>query len=326
MPPHPSTTKNVVMTAPRLAPEAVAILHAAGATLHYMEPYPTADQVAALAASTAAVAILSRQGPVTAAVMHAAPTLRIVARHGVGVDDVDLAEAARRGILVTRAPGSNTRPVAEHTIAMVLALAKDLLPLRDAVAAGQWRGGATRVRDIAGLRLGLLGCGPIARATATLAAAFGMDVMACATRAHPTSPETPFPVTTHLPTLLARSDVLSLHLPYAPSTHGIVGAAEIAALPPGAFLVNTSRGGLVDEPALLAALDAGHLAGAALDVFHKEPPAATDPLRRHPRVIATPHVAGVTDGSLVAMGVMAAECIAAVLRGTPVPPDRIVGA
>ena len=312
---------NVVMTAPRLAPQAVAVLHAAGATLHYMDPFPDAAAVAARAGQVDATAILSRQGPVTAAAMDAAPGLRIIARHGVGVDDVDVAEAARRGILVTRGPGSNTQAVAEHTLALILALAKDLLPLSASIAAGHWRGAATQVRDIAGLRLGLVGCGSIGQAVARLANAFGVAVSAY------TPSGRDLPGIHRAPTLaalLAASDVLSLHLPLLPATRHLIGTAELDRLPRGAIVVNTSRGGLIDEAALLAALDAGHVAAAGLDVFAPEPPDAANPLRRHPRVIATPHVAGVTEGSVVNMGVMAAECIAAVLLGQPVPPDRLV--
>lgn len=312
---------HVIMTAPRLAPQAVALLEAAGATLHYMAPFPSAPEVAALAASAQPDAILSRQGPVTAAVMDAAPGLRIIARHGVGVDDVDIAEAQRRGIVVTRAPGSNTQAVAEHTLALLLALTKDLPLLSAQVAAGAWRGAGTKVRDVAGLRLGLVGCGAIGQAVSRLAAAFGISVAAY------DSAESDSPDVARLPTLqalLARSDVLSLHLPLLPATRHLIGTAELAALPPGAIVLNTARGGLIDEAALHDAIEAGHLAGAGLDVFEDEPPPKDHPLRRHPRVICTPHVAGVTDGSLVNMGVMAAECIVAVLRGDPVPSDRLV--
>lgn len=312
---------NVIMTAPRLAPQAVALIEGAGLALHYMRPYPSAAEVAALAAEVDADAIISRQGPVTAAVMDAAPRLRVVARHGVGVDDVDLAEAARRGILVTRAPGSNTAAVAEHTLAMLLALAKSLPALSASVGAGGWRGAETRVRDVAGMRLGLVGFGPIAQAVARLALPFGLRVLAYA----PTPPSLPgVEAVESLAALLPRADALSLHLPLRAETRGLIGAAELAALPAGAFVLNTARGGLIDEAALFAALESGHVAGAGLDVFEEEPPAASHPLRGHPRVIVTPHVAGVTDGSLVNMGVMAAECVVAALLGRPVPPERIV--
>lgn len=309
------------MTSPRLAEEAVALLHAIGADIHYMPPFPKAEAIATLAREIGAVAILSRQGPVTSAVMDAAPQLRIVARHGVGVDDVDVPEATRRGIVVTRAPGSNTQAVAEHTLAMILALAKRLPTLSAQVAAGEWRRASDKVRDIAGLRLGVLGYGPIGQAVTRLARPFGMQVAAYQRSAPAGVDWLP-----NLPAFLARSDVLSLHLPHNPSTRHIIGRAELALLPVGAMVINTSRGGLIDETALLAALESGHLSGAGLDVFENEPPDPAHPLRRHPAVIATPHVSGVTDGSLVNMGVMAAECIAAVLTGQPVPPDRIVHA
>lgn len=313
---------DVIMTSPRLAAEAVALLEGAGARIHYMEPFPTPEAIAALARSVGAVAILSRQGPVTAAVMEAAPSLRVVARHGVGVDDVDVAEALRRGIVVTRAPGSNTQAVAEHTIAMILALAKRLPELSAQVAAGEWRRGNDMVRDVAGLRLGLVGLGSIGQAVARFAAGLGMQVAAY-TRSPGSSDVTRMP---DLPALLARSDVLSLHLPYSPGVRHLIGRAELAMLPAEAIVINTARGGLINEAALLEALENGHLSGAGLDVFEGEPPELGNALRRHPAVIATPHVSGVTEGSLITMGVMAAECIVAVLTGQPVPEGRLVQA
>lgn len=304
---------NVVMTSPRLAAPAVDLLERAGCRLHYMAPYPSAAAVAALTGQVQADAIISRQGPVTAAAMDASRRLRVVARHGVGVEDVDLAAAAARGIVVTRAPGSNARAVAEHTLALVLALAKDLRPLSASIAAGGWRAAGTAVRDVAGLRLGLIGFGDIGRRVAGLAEAFGMEV---AHHARGSGME--------LRALLARTDVLSLHCPYTPQTRHMIDSAALAALPEGGFVINTARGGLIDEAALLAALDSGHVAGAGLDVFEVEPPTPDDPLRQHPRVIVTPHVSGVTAGSLVTMGVMAAECVVGVLTGSGVPVGRIV--
>jgi D-3-phosphoglycerate dehydrogenase len=311
----------VIMTAPRLAEPAVAALAAAGCAIHYMPPYPSAAAVAALTREVQAHAILTRQGPVTAAAMDASARLRIVARHGVGVDDVDLDAARARGIMVARAPGSNTRAVAEHTLAMILALAKDFSSLGASIAAGNWRGATTKVRDIHGMRLGLLGFGAIGRYVARLAQAFGMEVMALGRAGVAVDGVIQAP---DLAALLRHSEVLSLHCPYSPATHHIIDAAALAAMPAGGYLINTARGGLVDEAALVAALDSGHIAGAALDVFEIEPPVAEDRLRRHPRVLVTPHVSGVTDGSLVNMGLMAAECIAAHLTGQAVPRERIV--
>ncbi|MCW3474640.1 NAD(P)-dependent oxidoreductase [Limobrevibacterium gyesilva] len=314
---------NVIMTSPRLAAPAVELLERAGCAIHFMPPYPTAAEVAELTGQVQADAILTRQGPVTVAAMDASPRLKVVARHGVGVDDVDLQAAAARGILVTRAPGSNTRAVAEHTLALILALAKDLKPLSASIAAGAWRGAGTKVRDIAGLRLGLLGFGAIGQAVAALARPFGMVVTAF----DPVAPAAAFGGVRRAATLaelLPAAEVLSVHCPYLPATRHVVNAAALAAMPAGGFVINTARGGIVDEAALEAALDSGHIAGAGLDVFEDEPPAPAHKLRDHPRVIVTPHVAGVTDGSLVNMGVMAAECIATALTGGTVPPERIV--
>jgi D-3-phosphoglycerate dehydrogenase len=311
------------MTAPRLAAPAVALLENAGCAVHYMDPYPPASAIADLVAAVQADAVLTRQGRVDDAVLAASPRLAIVARHGVGVDDVDLKAAAARGVMVTRAPGSNTRAVAEHTIAFIVALAKDLRPLGQTIADGAWRGGATMVRDIAGLRLGLVGLGAIGRDVAMLARALGMDVMAFDPVA---SSSDAVAVTPDLSALLCRSDVVSLHCPYVKATHHLIDAAALAAMPAGSFVINTARGGLIDETALLASLDAGHISGAALDVFEVEPPERSDRLRDHPRVLVTPHVAGVTASSLVSMGVMAAECIVAALSGATVPPERVVRA
>jgi D-3-phosphoglycerate dehydrogenase len=314
---------NVIMTSRFLAPAAVAVLEAAGCVIHYMPPYPSAEAVATLAAQVQADAILTRQGPVTTAAMDASPKLRIIARHGVGVDDVDVAAATARGILVTRATGSNTVAVAEHTLAFVLALAKQLRPLGADIAAGAWRDPAARVRDLAGLRLGLLGFGSIARAVVPMAQAFRMVVSAHA----PSLLRSDLPgviVRPSLSALLAEVDVLSVHCPSTPATRHLIDAAALAAMPAGSCVINTSRGGIVDEAALAAALETGHIAGAALDVFEGEPPARDHPLRAHPRVIATPHISGVTEGSLVNMGLMAAECIAWALTGQPVPAERIV--
>ena len=316
---------NVIMTSPRLAAPAVELLERAGCTIHYMEPFPSADAVTELTRTLQADAILTRQGPVNAAAMAASARLKVVARHGVGIDDVDLQAAAERGIVVARAPGSNTQAVAEHTLAMILALAKDLHLLSASLAEGGWRAAATKVRDIAGMRLGILGYGAIGQAVARLALAFGMRVQVFGGSGDIGA----LPGVTRaasLDALLATSDALTVHCPLTPQTRDLIDATALARMPQGAFVVNTARGGIVNETALLAAIETGHIAGAALDVFVQEPPPADHPLRNHPKIIRTPHVSGVTDGALINMGVMAAECIAAVLTGGIVPADRLVRA
>lgn len=314
---------SVVVTSPDLAPEAAELLAQAGCTVHSTDPYPSADASAALVATTQADAVLARQGRITAAVMDASPRLRIVARHGVGVDEVDLQAASARGVMVTNAPGSNSRAVAEHALMLLLALVKDLRPLQARIAEGGWRAPGAMVGDAAGLRLGLIGCGAVGREVAKLAQAFDMRVAAY----DPVWPPGGIPGVERADSplaLAAVSDVLSIHCPLTPESQGMIGAAVMQAMPRGGFVVNTARGGIVDEAALGTLLDSGHVRGAALDVFAEEPPPRGHKLREHPRVLATPHLAGVTPGSLVRMGTMAAECIVARLTGGVVPPERIV--
>jgi D-3-phosphoglycerate dehydrogenase / 2-oxoglutarate reductase len=316
-------SNTVLVTSPILAKEGVALLEGAGLDVHFMEGFAKPADVVAKAAAIGAAAIIARQGALTAAVMDASPHLRIVARHGAGTDEVDLDAARARRLLVTRTPGANARMVAEHAITLMLALIKHLPIIHPHVAAGHWRAGDMRVGDAHGARLGLVGMGPIGQHTARLASAFGMSVAAVSRQ---TAPD----VYQHarreesLDRLLETSDVLSLHTALTRETRRMIDAAALARMPKGAFIINTARGGLIDEPALLAALDSGHIAGAGLDVTDPEPPAADHPFRTHPRVILTPHIAGVTAGSLVQMAVDAAECVVAKLTGGQVPADRIV--
>ena len=316
-------SSSVLVTSPVLAKEGVALLETAGLAVHYMPAFSSPDAVAARAAEVGAAGIIARQGAITAVVMHSSPDLRIIARHGAGTDEVDLDAARARGMLITRTPGANARAVAEHTIALTLDLLKQIHSLQPVIAQGGWRAGDMWASDAYGKRLGLIGMGPIGQHTARLAAAFGMEVIAYSRQTDPA-------VYAHarreesLDCLLETSDIVSLHTALVPETDKMINAAALARMPKGSYLVNTGRGGLVDEDALLAALESGHIAGAGLDVLTQEPPPANHPFRDHPKVILTPHMAGVTAGSMTQMAVDAAECVVATLTGGVVPPDRIV--
>ncbi len=313
----------VLVASPHLAAEGIALLEAAGCDVHYLEAFPSPERVAEAAARLGAAAIIARQGAITATVMDASPQLRIVARHGAGTDEVDLEAARARNLLVTRTPGANARAVAEHAITMTMLLVKDISAFQRRVAAGGWRDGHMRLRDIAGARLGLVGMGPIGRETARLATALGMEVTAFSR----TADDTAFQHARRAPSLealLAESQVLSLHTALTEATREMINGRTLALLPQGGLVVNTSRGGLIDEAALLAALDSGHVAAAALDVTTVEPPPEDHPFRRHPGVILTPHIAGVTEGSMAQMAKDAAECVVAALTGGSIPPARIV--
>ena len=241
-------------------------------------------------------------------VFAAAPRLRVVARYGVGTDSVDLDAARRHGVSVTNTPGANTVAVAELTLALMLALARDL----PAAVAGMHGGGWQRRRgwELAGKTLGLIGLGRIGCAVAERARAFGMRVLGHDPYA--TAPEGVEQV--ELAALWARSDVISLHVGLDPSTRHLIDRDALAQCRPNAVLVNTARGGLIDETALAEALRAGRLAGAAVDVFESEPPAQS-PLLAVPNVIATPHLGATTREAAQLMGVAAATDVVAVLTG-----------
>ncbi|MCW8088084.1 hydroxyacid dehydrogenase [Sabulicella glaciei] len=325
--PQPNAAKPAVLvTAAKLAPEAVAILEEAGYAVPCTTAYPSEAELLAAIAEHRPVALLHRQGLITSTVMDAAaPALRVIARHGAGVDGIDLAAAEARGLTVTRAAGANSRSVAEHAMALMLALLKDLPAVASGMREGLWEKTSRMTRDVEGVSLGIVGYGAIGSKVARLADAFGMRVAAY----DPLLPEGALPGpgerVSDLRDLLARSEVLSLHCPLDGTTRGMIGAAELVLLPRGAILVHTARGGIVDEAALLAALESGHVAWAGLDVFENEPLDAASPLRGHPRVLPTPHLAANTPRGALGMSTGAAESIVAVLAGRlPALPGAVV--
>ena len=250
---------------------------------------------------------------IDADVIAAAPRLRVIARYGVGVDRVDVRAATRRGIVVTNTPGANAAAVAEHAIALMLALCRNLCRSDRAVRNGEWpRFDGVGLR---GKTIGLVGFGAVGREAARRLQAFGCRVLAYdplipgdAVRDHGVEPAA-------LGDLAAAADVVSLHAAYTPGSPALVDDAFLAGMRPGAFLVNTARGELVDEAALHRALSEGRLRGAGLDCFREEPPPADHPLLRLPQVIATPHAAAHTDEAAAAMGRMALAACLQVLAG-----------
>ena len=305
----------VLVTSTDLAPEAVARLEAIGATVSMLEGRITEARLLAAFDEAPVHAVLMRGNPpFTEAVIAAASHLRVIAKHGAGVDSVDIAAATRHGVLVMVAGDANAPAVAEHTMALILTLGRDIVPLNARTHGGAWDRDGYKGRELRGRTLGLVGFGRIARRVAVLGRCFGMAVMAL-----PRVPGTIDPAladeAASLPALLAASDVVSLHAPLTAATRGLIGPATLPLMKPGALLINTARGGLVDEAALAEALIAGRLAGAGLDNLVDEPPAPDCPLLNAPNVIITPHIAGITTASMIRMGTVAAENIAAVLKG-----------
>jgi (S)-sulfolactate dehydrogenase len=245
--------------------------------------------------------------------------LRVVGRLGVGLDNIDLDACAARGIEVIPATGANAESVAEYVICLAMVLLRGSAYLStSAVAAGRWpRQMLSQGREISGKTMGIVGFGSIGRATAGKAMALGMQVIAFDPAVPEDSPAWMQSGVTSctLDEVFGRADIVSLHLPFVPATRGLINEARIARMKQGAILVNSARGGLLDEAAPARALRTGRLAGAALDVFEKEPLAAGSALAAAPNLILTPHIAGVTVESNERVSDLIAERVAAFLRG-----------
>jgi D-3-phosphoglycerate dehydrogenase len=239
-------------------------------------------------------ALLVRSGTqVTADLIAAAPRLRVIGRAGSGVDNIDVAAATRRGVVVMNTPGGNSIAAAEHTFALLLSLLRNVPAAARDLAAGTWNRKKYMGHQLAGKTLGLVGFGRIGREVGIRARAFGMEVITAdplVTEALAREWEARL---VDLPTLLAEADVVSLHVPVTEETRNLINAKTLALMKPTSVLVNCARGALVDEAALLDALNRDALAGAALDVFQKEPPEGDLP--RHPKVVCTPHLGASTE-------------------------------
>lgn len=287
-----------------------------------LDPFDEAALTAEFSRGPGFDALKSRAGvPLRAAFLAAATTperhrpLRVIGRAGAGTDHVDLAAAARYGITVTHTPGSNANAVAEFALAQLLTLTRDLSAHNERSHRGAWGAPATPPRELSELTLGIVGPGLIGTALATRASALGMTVQAHARR--PTAP--PIRHVPSLDALLATSDVVSLHLPLTPQTRQLIGRRELALLRPGSVLLNTARGGIVDEAALADALrDPAHpLAAAAVDTFAHEHAAFASPLFGLPNALLTPHVAGMTRTAMAEAALHCADHLAALLAGRP---------
>jgi (S)-sulfolactate dehydrogenase len=231
-----------------------------------------------------------------------------VGRLGVGLDNIDVAECKARDIAVFPATGANTLSVAEYVVTTAAMLLRGAYGLSDELIAGKWpRGAAGQGREIAGKTLGLIGYGEIARRTARLGAAMDMTCIA----SDPYAEDFPGAIEGTEEEVLTTADVIALHVPLTDETRGMINADVIAAMKPGAVIVNAARGGVVDEVALCAALKSGHLGGAALDTFVDEPFGADNPFAGVPNLILTPHIGGVTIEANARVSEMTARKVAA---------------
>ncbi len=273
-----------------------------------------ADLATALADARAL--IVRNRTQVRGALLEAAPRLQVVGRLGVGLDNIDLAACRARGIAVHPATGANDVSVAEYVITAILVLLRRAWFATPQVLAGQWPRMSTIGREASGRTLGLVGLGGIARATAQRATALGMRVIACDPHLPAEHAAWSLASRTDLDGLLVSTDVLSLHVPLTDETRNLLDASRLSRMRPGAIVINAARGGVLDEDALAALLRAGHLGGAALDVFEREPLDAATAARFEgvPNLILTPHIAGVTEDSNVRVSEVTAAAVLRSLR------------
>lgn len=270
----------------------------------------SADVIAALAAEHQPAAIMTNWAPVSAAAIAASAPLRIVARLGVGLDNIAVDEATRRGIWVTNVPDYCIEEVSDHAVGMLLAWARGLTHFDREVKAGRWNPASATLRRVRDLTCGIIGLGRTGRRTAEKLRGFGVRLLGHARSA---IKDRDGIETTTLEDLLRRSDVVVVHVPLTAETRRLLDRERIALMRPGAFLINVSRGAVIDTTALIDALESGRLAGAALDVLEDEPRVPPGLLR--PSVILTPHIAFSSDASLRDLRRKASEEVVRVLRG-----------
>ncbi|MGB9988050.1 hydroxyacid dehydrogenase [Salarchaeum japonicum] len=274
-----------------------------------------ADEAALVADADRFDAVITRTVPLTAAFFDAADSLNVVVKHGAGVDHIDVDAATRNGVLVANTPGENTNAVAEHALTLLLAAKRQVVRADAATRNADWRRHDFAGHELSGRTLGLVGAGNAGRRLAELVHGFGVSCVAY----DPYVDSEDLPANVELldsvSAVFEAADDVSVHVPLTDETRHVVGREELRALPDDAVLVNTARGGVVDEDALCDALDSGALAGAGVDVYETEPPTADDPLLDQERAVLTQHNAGVTVESARAVSLAAADHVRTVYEG-----------
>ncbi len=262
--------------------------------------------------------IVRSETKVTADVIRAGLHLRVIARAGVGVDNIDVAAATNSGVIVVNSPTGNVGAAAEHTIAMLLALARQIPDAVASLRAGKWERSRFVGVEVRGKTLGVIGLGKVGLGVARSAMGMGMRVTAMDPYVSPDFAEQMGIELADLDSVLSKADFLTAHTPLTPATKNVISAEQFQKMPRGSFVLNVARGGVVDEAALLAALESGHIAGAALDVFTVEPPTADEigkKLLAHPKVIATPHLGASTKEAQITVAIDVCEQTAEILQG-----------
>ena len=314
----------ILITAPTLADRAMAMLDALEATVFTIPDGAPDSLIYDIAAREQIDGIIVRIGEIDATVIDASANLRVLSKNGIGVDNVDVAHATRKGIPVVNGRNSNSQSVAEHALGMMIALLKDFRHLDNSVRNGNWEKATYQGIELQGKHVGLIGFGGNGRALAKLLLPFGVRISAYDPYLEDDAFFEGITRAATLDDFVADIDILSIHCPRTQETENMVDAARFAQMKSSAYLVNCARGGIVDETALVAALQFGDIAAAGIDVFDVEAPPKDHPLWQLSNVLLSPHIAGVTHESFERMGTMAVENAYKILNGEPIDPDCVV--
>jgi D-3-phosphoglycerate dehydrogenase len=308
----------IVVTGPPLPASAMTLAERRGARVIMIKSYTRPAEIAAVVKAEEADAIIVRAVHITDEVLAAGTALKVIVKHGVGVDTIDLESATRRKIPVLITHGANARSVAEHALGLMFAVSRSIAHLDRRMREGQWDKATSFGWELSGKSLAVIGLGSIGRALIDLVQPLNMSIRGF----------DPFfagsidgvEVVDDLDALVGASDVVSLHCPMTPENRNLIDARRISLMRKSAVLINTARGGLIDQAALVAALAAGRLAGAGLDCFPTEPPAADNPLASFSTVVMTPHVGANTFEAAERVGLSAVQQALDVIDGKPFDP------
>ncbi|MBK4989136.1 hydroxyacid dehydrogenase [Pseudomonas sp. S36] len=316
--------RTLLLTGPELAAEAMKLAAEEGVRVIPTTPYLPAEELEAIIRAEQPDAIVVRQGDLTRAMIQASANLKVIAKHGVGYNTIDIQAAAELGIPVSIAVGANAQSVAEHAFALMFSVARQTALLDARMRDGHWDKASANGMELSGKTLGLVGLGSIGGILMDLVAPLRMQVKVydpylkqLPERSHVVREE-------NFDRLLADSDIISLHCPLTDTNHNLIGAAQLERMRPGAILINTARGELVDTDALVRALSERRIGGAGLDTFNPEPPPADSPLWGLPSLVATPHVGANTTEARDRVGLVALQQILDVWAGKALDPRCVV--
>lgn len=315
---------NALIAGPEMTLETTALATRRGLTLTPLKPYASPAEMIAAANAVAADAIIVRMGRITAEVMAGIPTLKVVAKNGVGVDGIDLTSATAHGVPVLIAGGANAQSVAEHALALLMSVARSTAHLDARMRQGHWDKATHTGYELRNKSLGVIGLGNIGRLFLDLLVPFQMTV-----KLHD-----PFVADADMPPgvvradsledLLSSSDIVSLHCPLTDQTRGMINADRLALMKPTSLLINTARGELIDQDALIETLKANRIGGAGLDTFSPEPPPADSPLWTLPNLVATPHIGANTHDAKARMGERVVDQIVDYLESRSIDQRNLV--